>query len=88
MRKCIEEKMFKVFIRSASGNDIKVNLPVSVVISVLKSTGKLPINIKELEEINFEELLNTITVALKNEVSSEILSIKLDKGDKVKVIIK
>lgn len=80
--------MFKVFIRSASGNDIKVNLPVSVVISVLKSTGKLPINIKELEEINFEELLNTITVALKNEVSSEILSIKLDKGDKVKVIIK
>lgn len=79
--------MLKVFIESTNGDNIKVNLPTSVVISVLQSTGKLPINIKELEEVDFEELLNIITIALKNEVSGEILNIKLNKGDKVKVII-
>lgn len=38
-----DRRMFKVRVDSSAGDNVKVNLPVAVITSILKATGKLPI---------------------------------------------
>ena len=38
-----DKRMLRVLVDSANGDNVRVNLPIAVITSVLKATGKLPI---------------------------------------------
>lgn len=81
------KKMLKVFVDSVQGDNVRVNLPVAIIVSVLKATGKLPIKNTGMEGIDFEVLSESIITALENEMLGEIVTVDSGKGDIVRVVI-
>ena len=55
-----DRRMFKVRVDSSAGDNVKVNLPVAVITSILKATGKLPIKVDEMEGIDLEVMTGAI----------------------------
>ncbi|MGG7176301.1 hypothetical protein ACQPU1_01820 [Clostridium paraputrificum] len=82
-----DRRIVKVFVESVSGYKVKVNLPVKVIRSILKSNGKLPIKYSELEGINIEALSEKITTAFEKEHLGEIFNVDSDKGDMIRVLV-
>lgn len=82
-----DKRMLKVIIDSSKGDNVRVNLPVSVIGAILKATGKLPIKNAEMEGIDFEVLSESIITALDNEMLGEIVTVDSSNGDVVRVVI-
>ncbi|OSB19294.1 hypothetical protein B2H94_09385 [Clostridium sporogenes] len=81
------EKMFKIYVDSSEGDNVKINIPVVVLNSILKITGKLPIKNADLEGIDLEMLAETISKAIESEILGEIVSVNSSKGDIVRIVI-
>ena len=43
-----DRRMFKVRVDSSAGDNVKVNLPVAVITSILKATCKIPIKVEHM----------------------------------------
>ena len=82
-----DRRMFKVRVDSSAGDNVKVNLPVAVITSILKATGKLPIKVDDMEGIDLEVLTSAIVSSLDNEMLGEIVTVDSANGDKVRVVI-
>lgn len=82
-----KDRILKVKVDSANGDKVNVNLPVAVISSVLKDTGKLPIKVNELEGIDIGELTSVIVAAFENELDGEIVNVESANGDYVRVAI-
>lgn len=82
-----KKKILRIKVDSADGDKVNVNLPVSVISSILKATGKLPIQMNGMENINIEELTQVVAAAFENEVDGEIVDVKSADGDIVKIVI-
>lgn len=82
-----DRRMFRVYVDSVKGDNVRVNLPVAVITSILRATGKLPIKNTELEGIDFEMLSQAIVAALENEMLGEIVTVDSSQGDKVRVVV-
>ena len=82
-----DKRMLRVLVDSANGDNVKVNLPVVVITSILKATGKLPIKNANMEGIDIEMLTESIIAALDNEMIGEIITVDSSDGDVVRVII-
>ena len=82
-----DKRMLRIKVDSSDGDKVNVNLPIAVITSVLKATGKLPIKNVDMEGIDFEVLIETITAALDNEMLGEIVTVDSSKGDVVRVVI-
>ena len=84
-----EDKFLRVNILSHEGDGVNIKLPIKVIKEVVKVTGKLPIStsVKGMEEIDMDELMNTIVSCLDNEVMGEIVDICSSEGDIVKIVI-
>ncbi|KMT22257.1 SHOCT-like domain-containing protein [Clostridium cylindrosporum] len=81
------ERMLRVLVESIDGDNVRVNLPVPVITSILRATGKLPIKNEYVEGIDFEALSVAIISALENETLGEIVTVDSSKGDKVRVVV-
>ncbi|APH17100.1 hypothetical protein NPD5_3718 [Clostridium sporogenes] len=81
------EKMFKIYVDSSEGDNVKINIPVVVLNSILKITGKLPIKNADLEGVDLEMLAETISKAIESEILGEIVSVNSSKGDIVRIVI-
>lgn len=81
------EKMFKIYVDSSEGDNVKINIPVVVLNSILKITGKLPIKNADLEGVDLEMLAETISRAIESEILGEIVSVNSSKGDIVRIVI-
>ncbi|HDK7174443.1 TPA: hypothetical protein PTV31_000985 [Clostridium botulinum] len=81
------EKMFKIYVDSSDGDNVKINIPVVVLNSILKITGKLPIKNADLEGVDLEMLAETISKAIESEILGEIVSVNSSKGDIVRIVI-
>lgn len=82
-----DKRMLRVLVDSANGDNVRVNLPIAVITSVLKATGKLPIKNVDMEGIDFEVLSESIIAALDNEMLGEIVTVDSNNGDVVRVVI-
>jgi len=82
-----DKRMLRVLVDSADGDNVRVNLPIAVITSVLKATGKLPIRNVDMEGIDFEMLIETIIASLDNEMIGEIVTVDSSDGDVVRVVI-
>lgn len=87
VEKNYDKRMLRIKVDSSDGDKVNVNLPIAVITSVLKATGKLPIKNVDMEGIDFEMLIETIIAALDNEMIGEIVSVDSSDGDVVRVII-
>ena len=82
-----DKRMLRVLVDSATGDNVRVNLPIAVITSVLKATGKLPIKNVDMDGIDFEVLSESIIAALDNEMLGEIVTVDSSNGDVVRVVI-
>lgn len=87
VEKNYDKRMLKIKVDSSDGDKVNVNLPIAVITSVLKATGKLPIKNVDMEGIDFEVLIETIIAALENEMIGEIVTVDSSDGDVVRVVI-
>lgn len=81
------DKMLKVHVDSSEGDNVRINMPVPVLTSILKVSGKLPIKNSNLEGVDLEMLTETISKAIENEMLGEIVSVNSGKGDIVRIVI-
>lgn len=81
------KKVLRIKVDSVDGDKVNVNLPVSVITTIVKATGKLPVNINGDSSIDAEQLTQTVISALENEVAGEIVDIKSAEGDIIKIVI-
>lgn len=82
-----DKRMLRVLVDSEDGDNVKINLPVVVITSILKATGKLPIKSADMEGIDFEMLTESIIAALDNEMIGDIITVDSSNGDVVRIII-
>lgn len=82
-----EDKMLKVQASSGKGDKVTVNLPIDVVSDILKSTGKLPIKLNGIEDIDIKEISMTIANALEHRMIGEIVNVESASNDYVRVVI-
>lgn len=82
------ERFLQVRVLSAEGDKVKINLPINFVKGILKVTGKLPmIQADQLEGIDVPELMETIAVAIDNDLTGRLVDVESVKGDLVIVEI-
>ena len=82
-----DNKMLKVNIESHEGDEVKIKLPVKVIKTIVKATGKLPMMSNNMDGINMEELMDIISNSLDSAVMGEIVNITSAEGDEVKVLV-
>lgn len=82
-----DERMLKVLVESVKGDHVRINLPVQVIISIIKVTGKLPIKNEYMNGIDFEGLAETILSAIDHELLGEIVTVDSSDGDVVRVVV-
>ena len=77
--------MLRVNIESHEGDEVKLKLPVKVVKTIIKATGKLPMMSTNVDGVNMDELIDIISSSLDSSVMGEILNINSADGDIVKI---
>ena len=82
-----DNKMLKVNIQSHEGDQVNVKLPVKVIKSIIKVTGKIPMVSNEMDGINMDEMMDIIANSLDSSVMGEIVNIQSAKGDEIKVFV-
>lgn len=82
-----DNKMLKVNIESHEGDEVKIKLPVKVIKTIIKATGKLPMMSNNMDGININELMDIISNSLDSAVMGEIVNISSAEGDEVKVLV-
>ena len=82
-----DNKMLKVNIESHEGEEVKLKLPVKVIKTIIKATGKLPIMSTNMDGVNMDELMDIISSSLDSSVMGEILNINSAEGDIVKILV-
>lgn len=82
-----KKKMLTIKVDSGDGDKVNINLPVNVISSILKATGKLPIKMNGMDNVNIEEITQVVASALENETLGNIVDVQSADGDVVKIII-
>jgi hypothetical protein len=78
-----DEMMLKVRVISAQNDNVNVQLPVKFIKGVLASCGKMPMNIKGMEGLDIDMLLQAIDSGL----TGKLVDVKSANGDLVEVVI-
>ena len=79
--------MLRVNIESHEGDEVKLKLPVKVIKTIIKATGKLPMMSTNVDGVNMDELIDIISSSLDSSVMGEILNINSADGDIVKILV-
>lgn len=78
------QKMLQVRVLSENGDKVKVNLPLNFVKGILKATGKLPmIKNEHMEGVDMEALMESITLAIDQDLNGRIVDVESANGDLV-----
>lgn len=81
------DKILKVRIFSAEGDNVTVNLPLKLVKVVLMAGHSIASTIPESEKYMKDVDINMIVEAIEHELDGQIVDIKSANGDTVSVII-
>lgn len=76
-------KMFKIYVKDEEGDEVNLKIPVSLIQFILKFVPKDKIEDLKGKDIDLEEILSSINI----ESEGEILNIKSEEGDTVKIWI-
>lgn len=78
-----DELMLKVRVISADKDNVNVQLPLKFIKGVLGACGKMPMNIKGMEGID----INMLMEAIDSGLTGKIVDVKSANGDIVEVVI-
>jgi hypothetical protein len=78
-----DEMMLKVRVISAQSDNVNVQLPIKFIKGVLGACGKMPMNIKGMEGID----VNMLIEAIDGGLTGKIVDVKSANGDIVEVVI-
>lgn len=78
-----DDRMLRVKVNSANGDDVNVQIPVRFVKGVLAACGRIPMNIEGLGEID----MNLLSQAIDSGLSGRIVDVKSSNGDIVEVFV-
>jgi hypothetical protein len=78
-----DELMLKVRVISADKDNVNVQLPLKFIRGVLGACGKMPMNVKGMEGIDIDMLIQAIDGGL----TGKIVDVKSANGDIVEVVI-
>jgi len=82
------QKMLQVRVLSGDGDKVKINLPLNFVKGILKVSGKLPmVKAEHLEGVDMEQLMESINMAIDQDLGGRIVDIETATGDLVIVDI-
>ncbi len=76
-------KMLKIYIKDEEGEEVNIKLPLVLIKYGLKFIPKDKIGFLEDKDINLEEILSSIT----DETEGEIVDIKSEEGEVIKIWI-
>lgn len=79
------EKMLKVIVLSAGGENVNIKLPIKFVKASLKAFGKIPIQLHGSSDRDID--MQAIADAIENGICGKICEIKSKSGDNVEVVI-
>ncbi len=82
-----EERFFKIKVLSSEGDKVNIQFPVKVIKGIIKVSGKIPMGSLGIEDIDMQELLDTVAACLDNESMGQIVDISSKNGDIVKIVI-
>ena len=78
-----DDRMLRVKVKSADGDDVNVQIPVRFVKGVLAACGRIPMNIQGLGEID----MNLLSQAIDSGLTGRIVDVKSSNGDIVEVFV-
>ncbi|URZ17881.1 SHOCT-like domain-containing protein [Clostridium felsineum] len=81
----IMDKMLKIKVNSASGDNVDIKLPIKLIKTLLNTLGKLPIKDSTPGMENID--LNVISEAIDEGLVGKIIDVKSANGDIVEVVI-
>ncbi|WP_430786932.1 hypothetical protein VBD025_15120 [Virgibacillus flavescens] len=81
------KKMLKLRVISEDGDNVKVNVPINLVKSLLSVGSNIAENIPQAEKYVKDIDVNLLIAAIENELVGEIVDIKSANGDIVHVVI-
>lgn len=82
------QKMLQVRVLSGDGDRVKINLPLNFVKGILKVSGKLPmVKAEHMEGVDMEALMESINMAIDQDLGGRIVDIETATGDLVIVDI-
>ncbi|URZ05200.1 SHOCT-like domain-containing protein [Clostridium felsineum] len=81
----IMDKMLKIKVNSASGDNVDIKLPIKLIKILLNTLGKLPIKDSTPGMENID--LNVISDAIDEGLVGKIIDVKSANGDIVEVVI-
>lgn len=84
-----DNKLLKVDISSSQGDNVNLKLPVKLIKEIIKVADKLPLpsNISCMEDIDMNEIINSLDQCFENNLLGEIINISSSQGDLVKITI-
>ncbi|EYE89352.1 hypothetical protein Q428_02630 [Fervidicella metallireducens AeB] len=79
------EKMLKILVKSAKGDDVKINVPVKFISTLGSAIKKIPKveGVDGLEEIDLQAILKAVSEGLEG----KIVDVKSEQGDLVEIIV-
>ena len=78
-----EGMMLKIKVKSSTNDNVNIKLPINFIKGVLASCGKLPMNVKGMEGIDIDMLVQAIDSGL----TGRIVDVQTGDGDIVEVVI-
>ena len=79
--------MFRVIVDSETGDKVKVQFPVGAIKKILKATGKLPIQEKDLQGVDLSSMMDAISECLDDEIEGDFVSVEAADGTIVRVFV-
>ncbi len=76
-------KMLKIRVLSSDSDKVNVQLPINFIKGVLAACKKVPLNIKGIENVDTEMLLN----AIDSGITGKIVDVNSGDGDIVEIVI-
>jgi transcriptional regulator with XRE-family HTH domain len=84
-RKCVDDLMFRIYVNSAEGDKVKVNLPIPLVKMALEMGMKMPqvSGNEALKGIDFGQLLTMVDKGL----IGKLVEVESAEGDTVEIVV-
>ncbi len=77
------ELIFRVYVDTANGDDIKVNLPYVLVKELIKVGKNISVTGVDLNGVDFESIFKMVEMG----VLGEIVTVKTQNGDDIRVVV-
>lgn len=82
-----DKKMFRIIVDSPNGDKVRVQFPVGAIKKIIKITGNLPINEKELEGFDLPSMMEAVSECLDDEMEGDFVNVAAADGTTVRIFV-